>query len=535
MHSELEQRLRFFGNLPTLPAIALKVIELANNPEVHLNDVAKVVAMDPALVTKLFRVANSPLYGLRRQATNLRQVVNLLGLQGTLALALGFSLVTTARNIRSVPLDMEQFWRRSLLVATACQVLGERLGMKNLEELFLAGLLHGIGILALALMIPDQYGGLLTDAADHQGKGASILNCERLAQREQEHLGTNHAQIGAWLLRHWGLPEYLHYAVAGSLQPAAPELPEQYHEIAKCVALAIHAADIWMRPGYWQSSPQVAGLAQQWFALGTNDYVAILEAIGAKFPEISDLFQIQPLDATEVAGILEQAREVLTIRDVRYGAGIFSQWSQPENAEQATLSLERPPSAEVGVAPYPEDRFAATSTPEQPPPSGILTALFDHEHMNQLVQQELVTAREHRWPLSLALLDLDHYKHINDTYGRDIGDQALIALARLLRGNIRRSDVVARYGNDEFALLLPASGVEAARYLINRLLALIRDWELPLAGGRNLRLTVSAGLATYPDTNLTNCETAEQLLRAADRALYVAKREGRDRLAVYGE
>ena len=95
MHAELEQRLRFCGNLPSLPAVALKMVELANDPDVHLNDVARVLSMDPALVTKLFRAANSPLYGLHRKVTNLRQVLSLLGLQGTLALALGFSLITT--------------------------------------------------------------------------------------------------------------------------------------------------------------------------------------------------------------------------------------------------------------------------------------------------------------------------------------------------------------------------------------------------------------------------------------------------------
>ncbi len=177
MHAELERRLSFCGNLPSLPAVAIRIIELANNPEVHLNDVARVIAMDPALVTKLFRAANSPLYGLRRQATNLRQVLNLLGLQGTMALALGFSLMAGSPGMSATALDAEQFWRRSLLAATGCRILGERLGLKNLEELFLAGLLHGIGIMALAIMMPDRYVGLLAEATDHQIEEVPTLDC----------------------------------------------------------------------------------------------------------------------------------------------------------------------------------------------------------------------------------------------------------------------------------------------------------------------------------------------------------------------
>lgn len=536
MHPELEQRLRFCGNLPTLPAVAIRIIELANDPEVDLNEVAKVIALDPALVTKLFRAANSPLYGLRRKATNLRQILNLLGLQGTLALALGFSLVATARNAAAIPLDTEQFWRRSLLVATACRVIGERLAMDNLEEAFLAGLLHGIGILALALMLPDQYGVMLRATADRQGGNSSaMLDCERLAQIEEERLGADHTQIGAWLLRRWGLPDSLCDAVAGSLRPTNVDGVGQQRQLVECVALAVRITDIWMRPGYWQSSPKIAELARQWFGLEANDYLGILEAIGIKFPEIAALFQIRALDTAEVAGILEQAREILTLRSTRvWPAGIEPDLA-PKGGEQAASVPEQSCPAPTGAALQPDRKPATASLPEQQHLFDPLTGLFKRPYLDELLRLELANAKDHGWPLSLALLDLDHGKQLSDTHGRKVGDQILTGLARLLGSNIRRSDTLIRYGNDEFALLLPASGVEAARYLLNRLLALIRDWALLLEDGKRLYLTVSAGLATYPDTDLVNCASSEQLLRAADRALYVAKRAGRDRLAVYGE
>lgn len=535
MYPELEQRLRFCGNLPTLPAVAIRIIELANDPEADLNEVAKVIALDPALVTKLFRAANSPLYGLRRKATNLRQILNLLGLQGTLALTLGFSLVATARNATAIPLDMEQFWRRSLLVATACRVIGERLALANLEEPFLAGLLHGIGILALALMLSDQYGVLLRASADRQGSdGSATLDCERLAQIEQERLGADYTEVGAWLLRHWGLPDSLCHAVAGSLRPTNVDVAGQQRKLVECVALATRVADIWMRPGYWQSSPQIAELARQWFGLEASDYLGILEAIGVKFPEIAALFQIRALDAAEVAGILEQAREVLTIRGTHLWPGAGGH-PAPAGEEQAA-SVPEPSISAPTVATAAPDGMPATATPpEQRHLVDPLTGLFGRPYLDGLLRQELANARDHHWPLSVALLDLDHGQQLNHTHSRKVGDQILIALARLLGSSIRRSDTVIRYDDDEFALLLPASGVEAARYLINRLLALIRDWELLLEDGQRLHLTVSAGLATYPDTDLAHCASTEQLLRAADRALYVAKRTGRDRLAVYGE
>lgn len=537
MHADLERRLSFCGNLPSLPAIAIRIIELANDPEVHLNDVARVIAMDPALVAKLFRAANSPLYGLRRKATNLRQVLNLLGLQGTMALALGFSLMANSRGMGAGSLDSEQFWCRSLLAATACRVLGERLGLKNLEELFLAGLLHGIGIMALVIMMPDRYAGLLAEATNRQVEEIPALDCERLAVLERERLQIDHAQVGSWLLQRWGLPDYLCQAVRGSLDPSDATISEQYRTLVECVALSIHLADTWVRPSYWQNSAQVAELARQWLGLGADDYVEVLEAISAKFPEIADLFQVKALDATEIAGILDQAREVLTIRNVRGMPATLGKRALPEGgARPASAPLPSSlPIAAIAAATRSDSDPAATPARERQYVFDALTGLFNRPQLEEILRRELANAKTQNWPLSMALLDLDDCKRINETHGRAVGDQVLIALGRLLAGNIRRHDVVARYGNDEFALLLPATGTEPTRRLLDRLLALVRQWEPVLEGGSSVRVSISAGLATYPDTGLAELAFAEQLSQAAEHALRAAKRDGHNRLVVYGE
>mgnify|MGYP001207587059 CR=1 FL=1 len=527
MHAELERRLSFCGNLPTLPVVALRVIALANDPEVHLNDVAKVIAMDPALVTKLFRAANSPLYGRRRQATNLRQALSLLGLRGSLILALSFSLIATARDVKTFALDIEQFWRRSLLTATAGRILGERLALKNLEELFLAGLLHGIGIMALAIMMPDRYGKLLTDATDQQAGMPGALDYERLAKLERERLEVDHARVGAWLLHRWGLPDYLCHAAAGSLNPGDSAAPEHHRTLVECVALASRIADIWIRPGYWLRSPQVADLARQWFGMGADDYVKILEAVGAQFPEVAEMFQIQIQDAIEVDGILEQAREALALRNAQLWSDVGESRLQSEDLASSPLPSAVSSSTTLDVAKSPAR--------DRPPSFDALTGLFDRPYLDELLSWELANARGQNWPLSVALLDLDDFRRINENHGRVGGDRILIELGRLLGGRIRRHDVVARFGDDAFALLLPACGVEGARGLVERLLALIGDWEPMLEDGSRVRISVSAGLATYPDTGLADCDSCEQLLHAVEHALKIAKSGGGGRLVIYEE
>lgn len=541
MHAELEQRLRFCGNLPSLPAVALQVIDLTNDPDVQLNDLAKVIELDPALVNQLFRAANSPLYGMRRQATNLRQVLNLLGLQGTLALALGFSLMESSRAATTMPLDTEQFWRRSLLTATACRILGERLALKSPDELFLAGLLHGIGILVLALMMPEDYSLLLRQAAVPQAKDPAILDCGRLAGLERERLDADHAEVGAWLLRYWQLPEAICNAVAGSLNPTGAAGSEVDQRQAQCVALAIRIAGIWIRPNDWPLSPQIAALAQQWLALSEDDYMAVLEAMGGKFPEIANLFQIRSFDELEIAGILDQAREVLAIHNTAQ--------RQPDNPHALPNSPARPPalpparpaSATMGSATHSSTRSASVlSGLSRQYSFDALTGLFNRQSLDDCLRRELAGARSRRWPLSLALIDLDDCALINDTHGRAVGDQLLMTLAGLLGGSIRRQDLVARYDEDAFALLLPASGLKVARPLLERLLTLIRVWRpdrsnRPIAGLDQVPLRVSVGLAAYPDTDLTECASAEQLLEVVEQALQRAKADGGDRLAVYGD
>ena len=158
-----------------------------------------------------------------------------------------------------------------------------------------------------------------------------------------------------------------------------------------------------------------------------------------------------------------------------------------------------------------------------------LTGLFNRRYLDESLSRELHQARRRNSPLCVAMLDLDHFKRFNDSFGHEAGDSLLRALGQVLREKLRKSDILCRYGGEEFVLVLPDSSLANAWKRVEQIRVLVR--ELQIRHGEQLvgMMTVSAGIAGAYEHGFT----AEELLRAADEALYAAKQAGRDRVVVY--
>ncbi|MCE9667357.1 diguanylate cyclase [Myxococcus stipitatus] len=160
-----------------------------------------------------------------------------------------------------------------------------------------------------------------------------------------------------------------------------------------------------------------------------------------------------------------------------------------------------------------------------------LTSLFNRRCFEERLNEEFARSRRYQSPLSLVMLDIDHFKRINDTFGHPFGDQVLRAVAQTTRSRLREVDLLARYGGEEFVALLPETASPDALKVCERVREAIAALGLEHVGvdgkRQQVRLTASLGVATVPSEDLGS---AEALLRAADAGLYAAKEAGRNRV-----
>ena len=159
-----------------------------------------------------------------------------------------------------------------------------------------------------------------------------------------------------------------------------------------------------------------------------------------------------------------------------------------------------------------------------------LTKLYVRRYFDQRLKEEMRRAKRYRGSLTVMLLDIDHFKRFNDTYGHAAGDEVLQFLSKVMRDQVRGVDIVSRHGGEEFAILCPEQSLKDSLAPAERIRATVEATELTLAGHK-VRCTVSIGVASYP----TDAQRPEALLEMADQALYHAKHTGRNRVQAYRE
>lgn len=479
MNDTLTQRLRFCSTLPSLPAIAVKIIDLANDPDADISMVCQFISLDPALAAKMLRLANSPLYKTRRETTNLRQAISVLGTHAVVVTALSFSLANSLmKQTGQYPtaFDSNSFWRQSIASALASRALGEKLGLNIPDDLFLAGLLQDIGILAYSAMMPEEYGPVFASTSDH----------DLLLKAEREIFGAGHDEAGYALLKKWGIPDYISTCcIASHGQPVPIEIGSSLNA---CVAVSRYVADYFLNPGESGKVTTVMDMAQSWLNMNGSTLKEVIDIMAAGLSSVEDLFEISIHSPIEISGILCEAKELLMIQ-------ALSKAHELEEKSQRDS----------------------------------LTGASNRGFFDETLKREFYLSVQYVLPLTVAMIDLDHFKDINDKHGHLVGDAILVEVVKTILGKIRQDDTLSRYGGEEFVLILPGTTIALARKLMIRLKDSIAGISYKLEDNRSINVTASIGVASNMD-GTTQFDNPADLIKAVDFALYAAKHAGRNKI-----
>ena len=487
MDAHLLERIKSCPSLPSLPAIAMQVLDLAQKQEVDINEIARIISKDPALSGKILRTVNSSFYNRAQAVSTISHALVILGLQSVKTLVLGFSLVSNLSKSSTSGFKHLVYWKHSIVAATAARSLAAKLGIVQQEEAFLCGLLADIGMLVLDQVLGEDYSKAIAPAQSHH----------EVPRLEQAAFEATHAEVSGILAEQWKLPPLLTTPITMHHAASAVSDP-QIRKLAEVVQIASRCADVFVDK---DAAPAIAEVREQTKVHGLDAAAtdALLDEIGKKTKEIAPMFEINFGQIDNFESILKRANEALV--QLTLQSQVETQALHQQNAQLKQQALT--------------DR---------------LTGLTNRGGFDQAAAKLWDEAQQNKTSLCLLLLDLDKFKSVNDTYGHPAGDEVLRTVGKTLRSAARPQDVAARYGGEEMTLLLPDTPRAIAAVIAETIRKAIQSKPVQ-CGQLTLNVTGSIGVASWePGSPL---KTLAHVIKAADMGLYNAKHGGRNRVKVF--
>ncbi|MGM0574755.1 MAG: sensor domain-containing diguanylate cyclase [Myxococcota bacterium] len=488
-------------DLPAPPTSLAMVVKAAGDPEVSMQQLASLIGREPSLTTTFLRMANSAAYGGGQPVRTIRQATVRLGTRCIRNIAVSYAVRTTLSGADPGELDANRFWEDSLRRGVAALVLARRAGYEDPSEAFTLGLVQDLGLLVMAVRWRDR-SAELQETTDLPGP-------ERMAS-ERRLTGTDHPEVFVAAAREWGLPEDM-VAVAGLHHDEEATLPERRsHRLLEICRAADALADVVQTSGERGAFARVRTLLAGLQSREELTLEALVEEVREEMEVASEDLDIRIGRQPTFQDLMSNANETLIQLTDTY--------------EELTRKLEKALRDKEEMARRLEEknealrRLAATD---------MLTGVYNRRAFTQSLQLALDTASECRRPLSLVMMDVDHFKRVNDTWGHAVGDDVLKEVCRRLEGMLRPGDVVGRLGGEEFGLLLPGCGRGEGRRVAERLREAIAD--RPVRGRQDAELDVTASFGGVTVQRFP-APSPDQILVQSDRALYLSKDRGRNKV-----
>ena len=487
--NDLTDLAKKIGKLPTLPGVAIKILQAMQRETPNIAEISEVISADGPLSAKVLRVVNSPFYGLSKKITSVHQAIVYLGLNAVKNLALSFSLLRGFAPKRKGAFDYVQFSKDSLVGAVAAKSLTEKINRRHGENAFFLGLLQNIGMLIMVESMPDEYEKVI-------GEAGSIGR--PLHEIEKNLLGINHMEVGEFVTHSWGLPTTFNVPIGFHHCPERLACPlDDIEQLTRILHLSSLYIDLFKSSDLNAGYAEIEKHIQAYKLTSVVDKSDFAEEVAEGVKSIFPIFDLQ-IDEKKHIEIIEAARSEL--------ADLSSELLNQVHSQACCLDQLR---QQVGL--------------------DSMTQLYNHERFMEILYQEISRAARYKTPLSIIMADVDHFKSINDFFGHQAGDHALKCVSAQLKKLLRDSDHIARYGGEEFAIVLPMTPLKDTLLTAERLRKSIESQKI-IYDERSISVTMSFGIASFENNREID---VEGFIKMADEALYDAKNTGRNKCCPY--
>lgn len=491
--------------LPTLPTVATKLISITSKSETSISEIANLLSKDISMSAKVLRIANSAFYSFSSKISTVHQAVSNMGKNAIRSLVLSVSFLEIKAAEKNEYLCYEKFWQKSLSAAVAAKLIMSEIDKSDLEEIFIAGLLQDIGELIMMRTFPAQYERVLKTVSETQ---------KDVLEAEEQIIGAEHTMVGKEVTRNWGFPQELLIPIQYHHNPDGyPGNDKKIRLATQVVYLSGLIANILSAFRPQENHKKFTEKSK--IMLGFNDKIidGILEKVHSEIIEIAAFFDFHIESPKPIELILQEANIALSLINLSY---------EQMNKELISAKLE--------LQKLTKDLEVKNKRLEKLAHIDGLTEVYNHRYLQNFLETEIRRALRKQTFVSLVLLDIDHFKGFNDNYGHLTGDFILKEMCRLVKKNIRDYDMVARYGGEEFAIVLVETNQEDAVKIAEKLRQLIAT-NIFTDGVKEYRVTASFGVAAVQPPN--KAFKNSDLIDFADKALYDAKKKGRNKVVAY--
>lgn len=495
------------GSLPTLSTVASKLINITGKEETTIYDITRLIAQDVSLSTKILKVVNSSFYSFPNEVGTIQQAVAILGTNAVRSLVLSFSFLDMERPKHGEGFDYQNFWEESLAAAVASKLIMVKVSDRDPEDVFTVSLLQNLGKLILACTYRETYDQLLKEAQGSE---------ERLLELEDERIGANHAYIGGAAARRWQFPDSLAIPIIYHHDPSSYRGNDAAIKIEiGVVHLAALLANIMYSGKPIDYHAPFRQQAKKLFKLDSQTIDDILKQVNSEVVKAADYFGLKVEGTLSVPELLQKANIELSLLNMSYEQINRELVEAKMQLENLTTELEEKNTYLEGIANL-----------------DGLTGIYNHRYFQEFLDREISRSCRLESHLGMILTDIDNFKKFNDFHGHQAGDYVLKELAGLCAGMIREYDLMARYGGEEFVFILPESGEEETLIVAEKIRAAIEQHPFNYDGD-DYRVTSSFGVAVF-DGTLKPLKKSE-LIERADKAMYAAKKKGRNRVEAFTE